>query len=109
MSDHEAVTTAGEATVRDQRDLAAEAASGDRAGWAEHLAHAWSTARTFAADHHHVARTHLTGKNRRGGALLALEHPRPAFEALALLAGDLGDGAFGREVAVEDDQMTILL
>ena len=34
--------------------------------------------------------------------LLALEHPRGALVAAALVAGELDDAAFGREVAAQD-------
>ena len=54
----------------------------------------------------HVA---TAGENRRGGALFALEHPRPAFESLAFLAGDLGDRALRSHVPIENNKMAFLL
>ena len=41
--------------------------------------------------------------------LFALEHDGFAFEAQAFLAGDFADRAFGAEVAVEDDEVAVLL
>ena len=40
---------------------------------------------------------------------LGIEHARRAGELQAFLAGDFGHGAFGREVAVQDDEMAVLL
>ena len=44
----------------------------------------------------------LPGLDRGEAVLLALEHPRRAGLALALGAGELDDGALGREVAAQD-------
>ncbi len=41
--------------------------------------------------------------------LLALEHDRLAAEALAFLAADLRHRAAGREIAVQDDEVAVLL
>ena len=38
----------------------------------------------------------------------AFEHDGFAVEAQAFLAGDFRDRAFGREVAVEDDEVAVL-
>src|SRR5205814_1604441 len=109
VSNNKAVTAAGEAPVGDQSHLRSQASSGDGARRAEHLGHAGRPAWALLADHDYVAGAHPTGENRPGGALLALEHTRRPLEACPLLAGDLGDGALGGEVPVQDHEMAVLL
>ena len=55
VRDHEAVGRAAEAAVGHQRHAVRKSRADDRAGHAEHLAHARSAARTFVADDHDVA------------------------------------------------------
>jgi len=109
MSNHEAMTPTGESSVSDQGHLVAETASHDRASRAQHLAHARTAARSFVSNHDHVAGFHLAGEDRRGGALFAIEHASGAGEAQAFLAGNLGDCAFRREVAVHHHEVAVLL
>src|SRR5580698_6193134 len=109
MSDHEAVAAAGEAAVGDEGDLVTKAPSHDGARRGQHLAHAGAPARPLVADHNDVTSAHAAGEDRLGGAFLALEYPRPALEALALLAGDLGHRALGCQVPVQHHEVAVLL
>jgi hypothetical protein len=59
------------------------------------------------ADHHDVAGDDAAGEDGRQGVLLAVEHARRTDEALAFLAGDLGDGAGRRQVALQDHQVAV--
>ena len=52
---------------------------------------------------------HFAAEDGVQGVLLALEDDGLAAEAVAFLAADLGDGAAGGEVAVEDDEVAVLL
>ena len=55
VADHEAARGAAEAAVGDSATVSRQSRADDRAGHAEHLAHAGAAARPFVADHHHVA------------------------------------------------------
>src|SRR5947208_13744568 len=109
MPHDEAVTAPGETPVRDEGHLRSEAVSRDGAGRAQHLAHAGSPTRALPSHHHHVPRAYPASEDRLRRALLALEHTRPSGEALTFLAGDLRHRALGRDVAVEDHEVTVLL
>ena len=61
----------------------------------------------FVAHDDHVAGDHGAVEDRLQRRLLAVEYPRAAREAQTLLAADLRDGAFGREVAVEHDEVAL--
>src|SRR5687767_14344277 len=98
MSNHEAMTPTRESSVSDQRHFVTEPTPHDGAGGAQHLAHARPAARTFVADHHHIARLHLAGKDGGSGTLFAIKHTRGTIETQAFLAGDFRDRSFGREV-----------
>ena len=101
VADDEAVGAAGEAAVGDEGDVVAEAGAHDGAGGGEHLGHAGAALGAFVADDDDVALLDLPSAPGRGACLLrsrsTLAGPR---EVQAFLAGDLGDGAVGREVAV---------
>src|SRR5580658_242897 len=109
MSDDEPVTAAGKASVGDQGHLRSEPHAGNGARGTEHLAHARTSAGAFAADDDDLPAPDTARENRLGRPLFSFEHARAAFEAYPLLAGDLGDGALGRQVPVEHHQMTVLL
>src|SRR5687767_7748193 len=109
MSNHESVTASGEPAVGDQRDLVAESAAHDGAGGAKHLAHAGTATRALVANDHHVARLDLACENRGRRALFTIKNSRGAAETQTFLAGDLRHRAFGREVAMHDDEMAVFL
>src|SRR5690606_35810101 len=108
VPDDETMAAAGEPPVRDQCNLVAETAPDDRAGRAQHLAHSGSAARTLVADHDDIAGDDRSVEDRSHGLLLRAETARAAFEAEALLAGDLGDRALRREVAVQHGKVAVL-
>ena len=85
--------------------LLAQAAPHDGRGRREHFAHPRAAARPLAADDDHVARLDGAVEDALQRGFLALEDPRRAGEPQPFLAGDLGDRAGRREVAVEDDQV----
>src|SRR5205085_3347555 len=91
-----------EAAVGDQRDIIAEPAPLQRGGDAEHLAHAGTADRAFAADHDDVARRDAATRHGVERRFLAVEHLGRAFEAEIPLPGELHHAAFGREIAVAD-------
>src|SRR5687768_5440189 len=109
MSNHEPMTPTGESSVSDQGNFVAESAPHDGAGGTQHFTHARPTARTFVADHHHVAWLHLAGENGRGGAFFTVEDSRRAGETQAFLARDFRHDSLRREIAIEHDEMTVLL
>ena len=102
VPDHQAVRRAGEAAVRDQRDLVAEALADERCGDVQHLAHPGPAGRALVADHDDVAR-------RIVRALTAAKHASSESNTRAgprccstLVPGELDDAAVRREVAAQD-------
>mmetsp|Transcript_46316 Transcript_46316/g.144899 ORF Transcript_46316/g.144899 Transcript_46316/m.144899 type:complete len:355 (+) Transcript_46316:1223-2287(+) len=102
VADDEAVGAAGEAAVGDERDVVAEAGAHDGGGGLEHLRHAGAALGALVAQHHHGALGDLLGVDGLDHVVLRVVDLGGAGEAQALLARDLGDGALGGEVAVED-------
>src|SRR5262249_47292012 len=109
VSHDESMTAAGKSAIGNQRYLVAEARSGERARRTEHLPHPGPAAGAFAADHHHTPRPHCPAEDRGSGSLLTLKDACTALESLAFLSGDLRYRALWSEVAVQDDEMTVLL
>src|SRR5262249_32124745 len=72
----------------------------------EHLGHARTAAGSFVPDDDDVASLNLAALEPAEHLLLGVVDPGGARKALALLAGDLGHGALGREVAVENLDVT---
>lgn len=120
VADHKPVRTTTEAPVREACHIHPEARAHDQAGRLEHLRHtctksvgrdvAAATQRTGAALGAEVAQDHdrlLALLNRaafdgRDKVCLGVERTRLACELETLLAGDFGDGAARREVALQD-------
>ena len=100
MAGHKAVGRTGKTTVGDQRDVVAEAAPLKRGGHSEHLAHARSADRSFAADDDHVARGNLPMRDRIKGRFFAVEHFGSPLETEIALSGELHHAAFRRDIAV---------
>src|SRR5580693_53817 len=101
MADAEAAGRAGEPAVRDQRDLAAHALAVERSGGRQHLTHAGTAFRALVTDDQHVAfpvRPVLDGFE---ASFLAIEAARRPGETQARHAGNLNDGAVGREIALK--------
>ena len=63
--------------------------------------------RALVADDDDVAGVDLLGHDRVHHRGLGVEHARRAGDRRVLEAGDLGDAAFGREVALEDREMAL--
>ncbi|TKW50631.1 hypothetical protein CTA1_5680 [Colletotrichum tanaceti] len=104
VADQEAVAAAGEAAVRQQRDVLAETGAHDGGGGLEHLGHAGAALGALVADDDDrlLALLDLVALERRDEGVLLVKDARLADEAQALLAGDLADGAAGRELAAQD-------
>ena len=102
VADDEAVAAAGEAAVGDEGDVGAEAGAHDGAGGGEHLGHAGAALRAFVADDDDVALVDFLLLEGVEHVLFAVEAVGRAGEDEAFLAGDLGDGAVGAEVAAHD-------
>ena len=109
MSNHEAVTAAGEASIGNQCDFVGEAAANDRTGWAEHLTHAGSALGALITNDDDIPCPHLAAEYCGSRALLAIKHPRPAREGESLFARDLGNCTFGCHISIKNNQMTIFL
>src|SRR5690606_17715468 len=107
--DDEAVTAAAEASIGKQRNVFAEAFTHDGAGGREHFAHARSAFRALAANDDDVTGFHRAIENCFERFFFAFEHDGFAFKARTFLAGDFSNRTFGREVAVEDDKVTVFL
>ena len=93
---------AREPAVGDEGHVVTEPRAHQGGGGREHLRHAGAALRPLVADDHHVAtldRPLLEGAEHR---LFAVEDAGRPAEPRAFLAGDLGDGRIGGEVAVED-------
>ena len=74
----------------------------ERGGDVQHLAHARAAGRALVADHDHVARLDRPGLDRGEALLLGVEDARRAAVVEPLVAGELDDGALGRERAAQD-------
>src|ERR1700682_128514 len=101
MADAKAAGSAGETAVGDQRDLAAHALTVERSGGRQHFTHARAAFRTLVTDDQHVAfpvRPVLDGFE---ASFLAVEAARRPAETQACHAGNLNDGAVGREITFE--------
>ena len=95
----EAVRTAGEAAVGDERGVAPAPGALHRAGDREHLAHPRPTLRAFVTDHDDVARVDPAREDRLHRELLAVEDARGAVETKVVDTGDLHDATVRRERA----------
>ena len=107
MADDETVAAAGEASIRDEGHVLAQAPAHDRARRCQHFAHARAADWPLVADDDHVPRLDPPVEDGPERGLLGFEHDGFAREARSLLAGDLGHGAPRREVAVEDPQVAV--
>ena len=96
----------GETAVGDEGDVGGQAGPHERRGGREHLGHPRPALRSLVADDDDVPALDAAPLERGEHRLLAVENPRGATEAGALLAGDLRDGAARGEVAVEDRDVT---
>ncbi len=109
VADDEPMAAAAEASVGDEGDVFAEALAHDGAGGGKHLAHTGAAFRAFHAHDDDVAFLDLVVKDRLQRGFFGLEDNGFAFEFEAFLAADLADGAFGAEVAFEDDEVAVFL
>src|SRR5581483_8049184 len=107
VPDDHAPSAAGEAAVGDEADALAEPFADDRGGWREHLAHAGPAARTFIADHEHVAGLDPVAEDRGHRGVFGIEHARGSSDRRILEPRDLRDAAFRREVAFQDREMAL--
>src|SRR6187455_905019 len=108
MSNNEAVAATGKSSIGDERNFVAEPSPHDGACRTQHFPHSGTTARTFVANHHDIARFDLAGKDRSRGAFFTIKNSGSASEAQSFLAGDLRNRAFRREVAVHHHEVTVL-
>ena len=106
---HEPARRAREPAVGQQRHRIAEPRAHDRARHRQHLAHARPAARSLVADDDDVARLDRTGLHRRERVFLAVEHARRTGVRRLRVARHLDHRAFGREIALQDDEAAGLL
>ncbi len=103
MSDAEALRAAGESPVGNKSTVASSSSTGHGACDGEHLAHTRAALRSLVADHDDRTRRDRPGQDGVHGGALTVENPRPAREGeVAVDAGDLHDGPFRSERAVQD-------
>ena len=76
VAGHQSVRRAGETAVGEQRHGVAQPGADDGGGDGEHLAHAGPAARTFVANHDHVAGLDLVALHGGEGVFFAIEDAR---------------------------------
>src|SRR5438552_8368894 len=103
MAYAESARSAGKASVGDQRDLAAHALAVERCGGRQHFAHSGAALRPFVANDEHVAFLVLLLLHRLEARFLPVKAARRAGEFRIRHPGNLHNGAFRREVALEPD------
>src|ERR1700689_424784 len=101
MADAETARRAGEPAVGDQRDLAAHALTVEGSGGRQHFTHAGAAFRALVTDDQHVAFPVRPVFDGYEASFLAVEAARRPGETQACHAGNLNDGAFGREITSE--------
>mmetsp|Transcript_5024 Transcript_5024/g.8061 ORF Transcript_5024/g.8061 Transcript_5024/m.8061 type:complete len:444 (+) Transcript_5024:422-1753(+) len=109
MPNAEAVRATGEAAVSDERHFVAQSRAHNSRCRRQHFGHTRTTLGTLVADDNDVAGLDFLAVERGHHVLLAVKHGGGTREGLALLASDLGDGPLGRNVAVQNLQVTRLL
>ncbi len=102
VADHQTPSRAAEPAIGDERDRVAEATADDRGRDREHLGHAGRAGRALAADDNYLAGLHNAVVDRRLALRLRFEDARRPTVNGPLMAGELHDGAVGREVAAQD-------
>src|SRR3984893_14923737 len=108
MSHDEAMAASGEPAIGDERNRIAQSPADDGPRRAQHLAHARAALWSLVPNDHHVARFHLAAQNALQRLFLGIEYARPSFESKALLSCNFCNGTIGSEIAVENDQVTVL-
>src|SRR5580700_9370281 len=106
MADAKTARRTGEAAVGDQRDLAAHALTVERSGGRQHFTHAGAAFRALITDDQHVAFPVGPVLDRLEASFLAIEAARRPAETQARHAGNLNDGAVGREIALKAHNTT---
>jgi len=106
VADHEPVRRAGEATVGHQRNVIAQTLTDQRRGDVEHLAHPGPAGRAFVTDHDDVTGDDRIRRDGGETLFLGVEHTRRTAMQTALVADELDDRAFGREVAAQHGEPT---
>src|SRR5258708_11717761 len=107
MPAHQSVGAAGEAAVGDKPNRITQTRSYNRRGRREHLAHSGPALRPFVSNHQYIAVLYLAGEDRIESVFLAIEDARRARDLRVLDPGNLGDASLGREIALENRQMTL--
>ncbi len=105
VADDEAVGGPGEASVGDEGDIFAQAGGHDGGGGGEHFGHAGSALGAFVTDDNDVAFENFLAFDGADHVFFTVVNTGGAGEGFAFFAGDLGDGAGGGEVAVEDAEV----
>ena len=110
MANHEPVGSTGEASVGDEGAVVTETRAHDGGGRGEHLGHAGATLGSLVLDDDDGTLEGL-GVLGEGGEheLLGVVALGETLEVKTLLAGDLGHGSLGGDVAVEGLEMAGLL
>ncbi len=97
MTDAEPVRTAAESSVGDEGAVRSASDTLHRAGHREHLAHARSALGAFVADDHDGLWLDFVGHDGHHRLVLTVKDARGSLKGECVHAGDLGDGALGRQ------------
>src|SRR3982751_1337014 len=99
VSDAKASRTAGEATVRDQRDFFAHTLAIERTRGLQHFAHSRPTTRAFVADDEDVTLLVPPGQHGVQAIFLTIEHLGGPSKRQSLQPRNLRDGSLRRQIA----------
>ena len=93
---------AGEAAVRNQRNILSQAGAHDRGCWSEHLGHAGTALRPFIADDNHVASLDFFALESVQHVFLGVVNSGRTREAQPFLTGNLCNRTLWRQISLQD-------
>ena len=109
VTDHHAPCATRETTIGDQPHAFAQTRTNQGACGGQHFGHTRATFGTQVTQHHHIAGHDLARQNGFEGRLLVVKHAGWAGDDRILETGDLGHGAFWRQIALQDGQVPLLV
>jgi hypothetical protein len=104
MPNHQAMSTAREASVGNQGDILAQTLPNQGSGYGQHFAHTRAAFRPFIANYHHVSGYNFILHDCvKGGFLTIKDFSRAGMDDFCQ-TGDFADSAFRGQVAAQDYQ-----
>ena len=107
VPNHKAVRSTGEAAVRDEGDILAQAKTHDGTGGGEHLAHTRTSLGPLVTDDDDVTLLDLSSKDALESLLLGFKDPGLPLELEAFFSGNLGDRSPWGKIALEDNKVAL--